>query len=284
MYFKQLCTCFKDIFSLCILTFGLITSSPAFASNPVDKASGEAWHYAEQGIMGTLITVKVQHTDSNIAKQAQRDVFGVMWDINNEMSHFKADSLLSKINQQAHIKPIKITDRLFGLIEKSLYYSKVSNGAFDITIGSIKKHFNFREKIRPSEETVKNNLKAINYNNIKLDKKNKTIFLTDKRAQLDLGGIAKGYAIAESIKVLKKYQIKNAYLSAGGDSFAIGTKDKRPWLIAIKNPRDGKNNIVLPVSDLAISTSGDYERYFIEDNVRYHHIINPATGKTLIHQ
>ncbi len=280
MYFKQLCTCFKDIFNLFLVILGLLTYSPAYAAKASEKASSEAWHYAEQGIMGTLIRVKLQHPDSTFAKQVQREIFGVMWDINNEMSHYKPDSLLSKINQQAHIKPIKISDRLFGLIEKSLYYSRLSDGAFDITIGTIKQHFDFRNKKHASDKIVKENIKAVNFKNIVLDKKNKTIFLNQKNIKLDLGGIANGYAIAKAVNVLKKHKIKNAYISAGGDSYAFGSKDNRPWFIAIKNPRSGKNNIVLPVSNLAISTSGDYERYFIEDNVRYHHIINPTTGQS----
>ena len=139
MYFMQLCTCVKSIYTPFLLIVVLIASFPASALNPANKASHEAWHYAEQGIMGTLITVKVKHTDASIAKQAQKDIFSVMWDINNEMSHYKPDSLLSKVNKQAHLKPVKISDRLFGLIEKSLYYSELSNGAFDITIGSVKK-------------------------------------------------------------------------------------------------------------------------------------------------
>ena len=77
---------------------------------------------------------------------------------------------------------------------------------------------------------------------------------------------------------IKKHGIKNAYLSAGGDSYAIGTKNKKPWFIAIKDPRKGENKIAIPVSNLALSTSGDYERYFIDNEQRYHHILNPDTG------
>jgi thiamine biosynthesis lipoprotein len=201
-----------------------------------------------------------------------------MWDINNEMSNYSADSLLSKINQQAHRMPVKISGRLFGLIAKSLYYSRLSSGAFDITVGTIGQHYDFRKKIKPSDNVISDKLKYVSYKNIKLDNKKKTIFISNKYAQLDLGGIAKGYAIAQAIKILKNYKIGSAYISAGGDSYAIGKKNNRPWYVAIKNPRKGDNNIILPVSNTAISTSGDYERYFEKDNVRYHHIINPVTG------
>lgn len=282
MYFKQLCTCINGNHGLLLLILGIsalaLLSTPIYALNKADTTSDETWHYAEQGIMGTLITVKLQHTDPSIAKNITKEIFSLMWDINNEMSNFKPDSLLSKINREASQKPVIISPRLFGLIEKSLYYSRLSGGAFDITVGTIKQHFNFRERKRPSESVIRDKIDSVNYRNIKLDNNNKTIFINNKDARIDLGGIAKGYAIAQAIEILKKHGIKNAYISAGGDSYALGNRNDRPWFVAIKHPRKGKNNIVLPMSNLAVSTSGDYERYFMEGDVRYHHIINPVTG------
>lgn len=282
MYYKKLYACINVKYSshtpfLSVLLLYLLSSLLSVTAASKD-VPGVPWHYAEQGIMGTVITIKFQHADKKIAHQASQEVFKLMWDINNEMSNYKSDSLLSKINKTAHIKPVKISDRLFGLITKSLYYSRISNGAFDITVGTIGQHYNFRKKERPTDTLINEKLKYVSYKNIQLDPTNKTIFINNKYAQLDLGGIAKGYAIALAIELLKKYKIKNAYISAGGDSYAIGTRNNRPWHIAIKNPRKGENNIIIPVSDIAISTSGDYERYFEEDNVRYHHIINPTTG------
>ncbi|MEJ2142509.1 MAG: FAD:protein FMN transferase [Gammaproteobacteria bacterium] len=210
--FKILAFCYLSL----PLVLGVTTSSSAAEHSHPDSNSEIPWFYAEQGIMGTVVSVKLQHPDKKIAQKISQDIFALMWDINNEMSNFEPDSLLSKINQHAHKHPLKITDRLFGI--------------------------------------------------------------TNEHASIDLGGIAKGYAISQALKILQQNAIKNAYITAGGDSYALGSKNGRPWYIAIKNPRDGKNNIILPVSGVAISTSGDYERFFIEDNIRYHHIINPATG------
>lgn len=287
MYFKSLHVCIdvnyviKNLiffFISLILLFATSASSSAAEHYKPASASEIPWHYAEQGIMGTVVSVKLQHPDKKIAQKISQEIFTLMWDINNEMSNFKPDSLLTKINQQAHKHPLKITDRLFGIIKKSLYYSKISNGAFDITVGTISKYYDYRNKRRPQENIISKRLKYISYKNIKLDDEQKTIYLNNEFASLDLGGIAKGYAISQALKILKQNDIKNAYITAGGDSYALGSKNGRPWYIAIKNPRDGKNNIILPVSDVAISTSGDYERFFIEDNIRYHHIINPTTG------
>lgn len=285
MYIKKLHACFhvSSILKFILLSqtsLLLYMSSAAIAAQISTSvgSSPDQWHYAEQGIMGTVVSIKIQHHDKNTARNISQEIFALMWDINNEMSNYKSDSLLSKINQQAHKHPLKITDRLFGIIQKSLYYSQISGGAFDITVGTIGQHYDYRKKQRPKEDLINKKIKFVSYKNIKLNNLEKTIFIDNKYASLDLGGIAKGYAIAQAVEILKKNNIRNAYISAGGDSYALGSKDNRPWYVAIKNPRDNKNNIILPVSDVAISTSGDYERFFIEDNIRYHHIINPETG------
>jgi len=280
MYFKQLCIWqgMRFYVALLVTTYLLLISTTQASNTP----SVSNWHHAEQGIMGTRIAIDVEHEDPFVAKQVIASVFALMWDINNEMSNFKPDSDLSKINQEAGIRPITISNRLFQLIEKSLYYSKISNGAFDITVGTIGEHYDFRKKKKPKSELINKSLKHINYKHIKLDKAQQTIRFTNTSTKIDLGGIAKGYAITEGIKLIKKYGIKNAYLSAGGDSYAVGTKNKRPWIIAIKDPRHNDNKIAIPVSNLALSTSGDYERFFIENEHRYHHILNPGTGKSAV--
>ena len=123
MYFKKLYACINvnSIFYhpfLSVLVVYLL-SSAAYASTTPVKPSESQWHYAEQGIMGTVITLKLQHHDKAIAQEATEEVFRLMWDINNEMSNYKPDSLLSKINKKAHISPVKLSGRLFGLIAKS---------------------------------------------------------------------------------------------------------------------------------------------------------------------
>ena len=139
--------------------------------------------------------------------------------------------------------------------------------------------YDYRKKQKPSKEEISKRFKSINYKNIRLNQIKQTIYFTQKNTQIDLGGIAKGHAVDNAIMLLQKHGIKQAMISAGGDTRIIGDKHGRPWYVGIRHPRNkNESAVVLPLSQTAISTSGDYERYFIKDNIRHHHIINPSTG------
>lgn len=237
------------------------------------------WFKADRAIMGTAIHVELWHTNKNIAEQNIQHVLTEMHRIDSLMSPFKKDSELSLINEQAAKHPIKISLELFNLIQKSINISKLSNGAFDITFSSVGQLYDYRNELKPSKKEIAENLNKINYKNIKLDDNKQTIYFTKAGTRIDLGGIAKGHAVDNSIKILQKNGIAQAMVSAGGDTRIIGDKGGRPWYVGIRHPRDkNKSAVILPLSQTAISTSGDYERYFIKDNVRHHHIIKPSTG------
>ena len=245
----------------------------------VHKTSYAEWYKADRAIMGTAIHIELWHTDKIIAEKNIQRVIAEMHRIDALMSPFKKDSELSSINQQAAKTPLKISPELFKLIEKSIAISILSKGAFDITFSSVGQFYDYKKKLSPSKKVISENLKKINYKHIKLDAKNKTIFFTQTGTRIDLGGIAKGHAVDNAIYVLQKNGITQAMVSAGGDTRIIGDKGGRPWYVGIRHPRDKKKSaVVLPLSQTAISTSGDYERYFIKDNVRHHHIIKPSTG------
>ena len=237
------------------------------------------WYKSKEDIMGTLITVDLWHTNTDIARQCSKQVFDEMRRIDLLMSHLRDDSELSNINQHAAEEEVKISDETYRLIKKSLEISEASNGAFDITFASVGYLYDYRKNIHPSAKNIEAHINAINYKNIQLDPINKTVKFKQHNVRLDFGGIAKGYAVDNSIALLKQCGIKNALVSAGGDSRVIGNRDGYPWMIGVQHPRQ-KNEVVvrIPVSDSAISTSGDYERFFIEGDKRYHHIINPKTG------
>jgi len=237
------------------------------------------WFKADRAIMGTAIHVELWHTDKVIAEKNIQRVFTEMHRIDSLMSPFKKDSELSLINDHAAKHPVKISSEILNLIQKSLNISKLSNGAFDITFASVGQFYDYRKNLQPTEKELSANLKKINYKNIKLDHKNKTIFFTQTGTRIDLGGIAKGHAVDNAIKILQQHGITQAMVSAGGDTRIIGDKGGRPWYVGIRHPRDkNKSAVILPLSQTAISTSGDYERYFIKDNIRHHHIIKPGTG------
>lgn len=157
----------------------------------------------------------------------------------------------------------------------------MSGGAFDITFASIGRYYDYRNKLTPSEQQREDLLPAINYRLIHLDTQRNTLWFEHPKLYIDLGGIAKGYAVDKAIAIVQSFGVKHASITAGGDSRVIGDKFGRPWLIGIKNPRADAVAITLPLEDVAVSTSGDYERYFIDDKgERVHHIINPRTGKS----
>ncbi|OGW72823.1 MAG: hypothetical protein A3J72_00400, partial [Nitrospirae bacterium RIFCSPHIGHO2_02_FULL_40_19] len=165
----------------------------------------------------------------------------------------------------------------------AIYASEKTNGAFDITIGSVTTLWDFHEKIKPENRKIKERLPLVNYKNIILDKKSSSVYLKKKGMLIDPGGITKGYAADKAVEALKREGIKSGLVSISGDIKAFGLKpDSKPWKIGIRNPRaENKEDEIMAtieVTDMAISTSGDYERYFIIDGKRYHHILNPRTG------
>ena len=139
---------------------------------------------------------------------------------------------------------------------------------------------NFPKHVHPNETQISQALPAVNYRHVLLDPKNQTVQFSQKGVRIDLGGIAKGYSVDRGIDVLKSFGFTRAYVSAGGDSRIIGDRFGKPWVVGIRDPRKGEGEVItrIPLVDAAISTSGDYERFFDEDGVRYHHIIDPHTG------
>jgi len=215
-----------------------------------------------------------EHLISQVKKEMSR--------IDKAMSPYKSSSELSQVNNNAASGPITISRELFTLLDVSQKIAELSDGAFDITYASIGYQYNYRKKQRPDQASITQALKAIDYRAVILDKTASTVRFSHPEVKIDLGGIAKGYAVKQCIALLKAAGIKHALVSAGGDTILLGDRRGRPWYVGIKHPRaKDKSAVQLPLSDEAISTSGDYERYFIEDGVRYHHIINPKTGDSV---
>lgn len=238
------------------------------------------WFKDEQAIMGTRITVELWLNDAQAAQQCINKVMAEMRRIDRTMSPFRKDSELSRVNRDAAHKAVTISQELFDLIKRSIAVSKLSQGAFDITFASVGEKYNYRRKIKPTDSEITQGLKHIDYRHLLLDDKHHSIRFASPGVKIDLGGIAKGYAVDNSIAILQQCGVQQAMVSAGGDSRLLGDKRGRPWMTGIRDPRSEQGSIlVIPLSNTAISTSGDYERYFIQDGVRYHHILSPKTGK-----
>ena len=239
------------------------------------------WQTEDAAIMGTTIRVEVWHENADIRQQGIDSVLEEMERVNRLMSPYIEQSQLSKINQFAHEGPVEIDRDLFEVIKRSLEISELSNGAFDITYASVGHLFNYRKEIKPNEDEIKQAKTFIDYKNVVLDEEQSTVSFLKQGVKIDLGGIAKGFAVDRSIQRLRELGIKHALVSAGGDTRLLGDRRGRAWLVGIRDPENKEEVIVmLPLQDEALSTSGDYERFFVEDGVKYHHIIHPSTGKS----
>ncbi len=237
------------------------------------------WYKSEQAIMGTEVVVDIWHENADIARQCSDAVFKEMRRIDALMSPYRETSELSRVNREAAQQAVTISDELFELIERSLAMSVRSSGAFDITFASVGHLYDYREQRKPSAQMIKQKLPAINYRHLHLDRSRHSISFAHEAVKIDLGGIAKGYAVDNAIALLKQCGIDNGLVSAGGDSRILGDRHGKPWMMGVRHPRkQGGIAVSLPLNNTAVSTSGDYERYFVEDGQRYHHIIQPQTG------
>jgi FAD:protein FMN transferase len=232
------------------------------------------------GIMGTRITVELWSEDEAKAQAAIDAVLDEMRHIDDSMSTYKPTSEVSQVNARAADGPMHISKELFDLLVTAKEYSVITDGAFDITYASVGYMYDFRKHVRPDEQQIDKALPAVDYRHVMLDAKNQTVQFSQKGVRIDLGGIAKGYSVDCGINVLKARGYTRAYVSAGGDSRIIGDRFGKPWMVGIRDPRKGEGEVItrIPLADAAISTSGDYERFFEEGGVRYHHIIDPHTG------
>jgi thiamine biosynthesis lipoprotein len=232
------------------------------------------------GIMGTRITVELWADDKAKGDAAIDAVLDEMRHVDDTMSTYKSTSEVSQVNANAAAAPMPVTKELFDLLVTAKEYSVITDGAFDITYASVGYLYDFRRHQRPDEQQIKQALPAVDYRHLQLDSKKQTVHFSQRGVRIDLGGIAKGYSVDRGIDVLKARGFTRAYVAAGGDSRIIGDRFGKPWMVGIRDPRKGAGEVItrIPLVDAAISTSGDYERFFEEDGVRYHHIIDPHTG------
>jgi thiamine biosynthesis lipoprotein len=234
----------------------------------------------DEAIMGTAIRVELW-AEQAAGEAAMAAVMAEMHRIDRLMSPFKPDSELSRMNREAAAGPVPIGKEMFDLIARSIEFSNLSDGAFDITFSSVGYLYDYREGVKPTDAQIAAALPGINFRHLLLDPKARTIRYARAGVRIDLGGIAKGHAVDRCIELLRARGINEAIVSAGGDSRVLGDRRGRPWMIGIRDPRRRDTNVaVIPLADTAISTSGDYERYFEAGGERHHHILNPKTGKS----
>jgi len=238
------------------------------------------WFQREEAIMGTRVAVELWSEDPELAVRAMEAVVAEMRRTDELMSTYKPESQLSAVNAHAFERPVQVDPEIVDVVARSFDFSRMSNGAFDVTYASVGYLYDYRAHQRPSEQQVAAALPGVDYRQVEIDRARNTIRFLKQGVRIDLGGIAKGYAVDRSIEILRRLGIEHAMVNAGGDTRLLGDRRGKPWIVGIRDPRnEGRMVTRLPLEDEAISTSGDYERYFEEDGVRYHHILVPSTGQ-----
>lgn len=239
------------------------------------------WEKLDYSTMGTNIVIEVFHNDANKRKEAISAVVSEMERINQTMSTYIESSDISQINARAYSEEMKISQEIFDLLALSFQISEITSGAFDITYASVGYLYSYPNKTKPSQAQISKLLSAVNYKLVSLNEENTSVQFLHEDLKIDLGGIAKGYAVDNAIELLREMGINNALVTAGGDTRLLGDRLGKPWIVGIRDPRNSeKQAVVIPLAESAMSTSGDYERYFEEDGKRFHHILSPKTGKS----
>lgn len=231
--------------------------------------------------MGTVISQRIYGGN---AENSANKIIQRLNSIEENMSANIRTSTVSRINSYSGQSQVfHVNSDIYNILTAADKFSKLSHGAFDITIGPLVKEWGvFTDHPHvPSQSRINKLLKLVNYKSIDFSQDKMTFRLPIKGQMIDFGAIAKGYAADEAVKICRRDGIKSAYINLGGNVYVVGDKpDNTPWRIGIQNPRaaDGKYIGILRVSDKTVVTSGDYERFFMKDGTRYHHIIDPRTG------
>lgn len=238
------------------------------------------WIYREAPIMGTRCDVELWTDDRAKGEAAIDRVFDLFRRFDARMSTFKPDSEVSYVNAHASAGPVHISAELYDLISTALRYSDITHGAFDITYASVGYLYDYHRRVHPSDAAIAADLPAIGYHHVHLDPRARTVLFDRAGVRIDFGGL-KGYVVDRGAELLEAEGFTHAMVNAGGDTRILGDRFGKPWVIGIRDPDDGSNVLVkIPLSNAAVSTSGDYERYFFENGKRYYHILDPRTGKS----
>ncbi|MBL4571374.1 MAG: FAD:protein FMN transferase [Alcanivorax sp.] len=237
------------------------------------------WQQHDWDVMGTRASVSLWSEDDAAPLFQQLET--EMERLNQLLSPWVKNSELAQLNRHGHETAQAISAEFYRLLERSLYFYQLTDGAFDITFASAGHLYDYREGKAPEDDQLAEAASHIGADRIELLPDHRARFRTPG-TRIDLGGIAKGHAIDRGIALLKEAGIEHAWLSLGGDSYVLGDHRGRPWEVGIRHPRNPEKVAMrLPMADLAMSTSGDYQRYFIQDGRRIHHILSPQTGKSI---
>ncbi|MGM0122946.1 thiamine biosynthesis lipoprotein [Enterococcus sp. AZ194] len=236
----------------------------------------------EQFLLGTYVRIRV-YDDGK--ESALAPAFKRVKELGDKITINQTGSEIDEINAQAGIKPVKVTEDMYGLLKQAYMYSEESDAGFNMTIGAITQlwRIGFDDARKPAQSEIDEGLKHIDYSKVKFDDKNQTVYLEEKGMIIDLGAIAKGYITDEVVKVLKKEGVTTAIIDLGGNVYVLGHSPRgkdEPWTVGIQDPNSPRGSVLGSIKETnkTLVTSGIYERYLEVDGKKYHHIFDSKTG------
>jgi thiamine biosynthesis lipoprotein len=269
------------LFGISLLSLKTFGNNRAWASMVGLGDQGPEIVKGSRIMMGNIpVEVTVVSDDRDQAQQAIGAAFSEMQRLENLMSIFKLDSEFSQLNTFAGEKPVLLSSEMIEVLKRGVEVTRLTEGAFNIAIGSAVRLWDFLGKKHvPTSKEIGTIRSLCDPEDISIDERNRKVFLRKKGMMVDPGGIGKGYIAERARLVLKEQGISSGIIAAAGDLVLFGTRpDGQPWRIGVRHPRK-KNEMIafINLTDCAISTSGDYERFFTENGVIYHHILDPKT-------
>ncbi|MDD5084978.1 MAG: FAD:protein FMN transferase [Candidatus Omnitrophica bacterium] len=232
--------------------------------------------------MGTFCEIKVTGERTESAKRKIDSAFRELERVESLMSLYCSSSEVNLINRESFRRPVAVSCDTFNCLREAVKYSELSGGAFDVTVLPVLRAWGFFGGLlnKPSSETINEACSAVGYLSLELSERGSTVRFLKPNMAIDLGGIGKGYGCDTAVAVLQKETCLNALVNLGGNIYAFGhSSSGRPWKVGLRHPRfKDKVFYSVALNNQAVSTSGDYENYFIDEGRRYSHIIDPRTG------
>ena len=233
--------------------------------------------------MGTQLRVAIWSTDQARANDGIQHVFREFDRLEALLSNWRTDSDVTRLNNNAGITPVQVSQDTISVLRTAREVSDLTRGKFDITFGVLTDIWRFdhdQDNVVPEHDLIEARLKRIDYKAVEVDSTAGTAFINRPGMKVHLGGIGKGYAVDRAIALLRNQGFKDFLIQAGGDLYVAGADNGKPWQLGIADPRGNHDPFAMvEISDGTLSTSGDYERFFMKDGKRYHHILDPDFGE-----
>ncbi|MBI5492319.1 MAG: FAD:protein FMN transferase [Deltaproteobacteria bacterium] len=264
----------KLIYAFVVISVLVLIAVPIYL-----KREKESVTYSRD-LMGTIVQITLMRGERTRFDAAANAAFDEIKRYETLFSSYIPDSDVSRVSKEAGVRPVKVSPEVMEVVEKAVMVAELSGGAFDPTVGALSKVWgpSGEKGYVPAKEEVGKLLPLVDYKNIEIDKTASTIFLKKKGMALNLGGVAKGFITEKAALKLKANGVERGIVHAGGDMVVFQKDEQRQFIIGIQHPREKKLLGEAHLYNGAVATSGDYERFFMKDGVRYHHILDPRTG------